>query len=65
MKDQSIKNRIKWLLKVITPSLIGRVGVGLFPLIGSVGLFLPLVSSAQITQSQMERIYETVKTPYK
>ena len=39
--------------------------MGLFPLIGSVGLFFPLVASAQITQKQMEQIYETVKTPYK
>ena len=29
------------------------------------GLFFPLVASAQITQKQMEQIYETVKTPYK
>ncbi len=58
MKDHSIKNRIKRLLKVITPSLIGRVGVGLL-------LLLPLAASAQITQKQMEQIYEAVKTPYK
>ena len=64
MKDHSIKKRIKWLLKVITPSLIGRVGVGLFPLIGSVGLFFPLVASAQITQKQMEQIYETAVPRY-
>ena len=57
MKDHSIKNQIKRLLKVITPSLIGRAGVGL--------LLFPLAASAQITQSQMEQIYETVKTPYK
>ena len=30
-----------------------------------IGFLLPLAASAQITQAQMERIYETVKTPYK
>ena len=48
--------KIKILLSRSVPSLIGRVGVG---------LILPLAASAQITQKQMEQIYETVKTPYK
>ena len=56
MKYHSIKKRIKWLLKVTTPSLIGRVGVG---------LLFPLVATAQITPDQMQRIYDAVKTPYK
>ena len=34
MKYHSITKRIKGLLKVITPSLIGRVGVGLLPIVG-------------------------------
>ena len=56
MKYHPIKKRIKGLLNVITPSLIRSVGVG---------LLFPIVASAQITQKQMEQIYETVKTPYK